>query len=276
MATLLNPYGLGLHAHIVEFLRNPLLTRIIVEYQPPDFRQPITWPFGVLLLIGIGVVTANWRRVPAAHALLLAAWAVLALQAARNVFQFSVLMPALLAPLVADGLNRYAVAHPAGLWARYCSPNRRTMGVPWLGIGTLAALGIVAALGGRIGPWSILRARWTEPPFPLRAVVTLAAPNAPSGPMFNDMAWGGYLLYTGYPQRRIFIDGQQDAYGPTLNRDYLTIATVAPGWDGLLDQYGIAWVIEPPGSPLVAALRAQSRQWRETYRDSTAVIVQRR
>ncbi len=272
-ATVINPYGIGLHLHIIEFLRNPLLTRIIVEYQPPDFSRPITWPFAVLLLLGIGLVATNWRRVPATHLLLLGAWSGLALQAVRNVFQFSLITPALLAPLVISRLNR-AVAAPR-LLARYGSPLRYKLGVPWLFAGTLAGLVTTAALGGWVGPWQVLHAHWTEPPFPIRAAATLTTPDAPSGPMFNDMTWGGYLLYQFYPQRQIFIDGQQDAYGLTLSRDYLTIAGTAPGWDTLLDQYGIAWVIEPPSSPLVAALRAQPTRWRETYRDSTAVILRR-
>ncbi|MDQ2807719.1 MAG: hypothetical protein M3Z04_12555 [Chloroflexota bacterium] len=274
-ATLLNPYGWGLYAHIIEFLRNPLITHITVEFQPLDFRYPITWSFLVLVGVMLVVVARTWRWLPPSHALLLAAGTVLALQVARNVSQFSIIAPALLAPLIQRWIAERAGRQPSGFWARYGTPAGR-LGIPWLFIGTLALLLGVAALGGSVGPWPLLRAAWTEPPLPIRAVATLRAPDAPQGPMFNDMTWGGYLLYELYPQRRVFIDSQVDVYGATINHDYLTIATTAAGWDGLLDHYGIAWVIQRPTSPLVAALHARPDQWRETYRDSTAVILQRR
>ena len=274
VATLLNPYGWGLHAHIIEVLRNPMITHITVEFQPLDFRYPITWPFLVLLGLTLIVVARTWRWVPPSHALLLVAGAILALQVARNVSQFSIIAPALLAPLIQRWIAARASAQPNGFWARYGTPARQ-LGVPWLFSGTVAALLALAALGGSLGPWHILRATWTEPTLPIRAVATLGRPDAPSGPLFNDMTWGGYLLYQLYPQQRVFIDSQVDSYGLSISQDYLTIATAAPSWDKLLDQYQIAWVLQRPNSPLVAALRARPAQWQETYHDTTAVILQR-
>jgi hypothetical protein len=150
-------------------------------------------------------------------------------------------------------------------------------GRPWLLGGTLFALLVLTALGGRLGPVPILNARWTEPPFPIAALDTLEARGAlPGGRVFNHMPWGGYLLYHYHPARLIFIDAQQDMYGDALTADYLTIELAAPGWDTLLARYGIDWVIEVPGTPLAAALRARPNAWQALYEDGTAVVFVRR
>ncbi|HUS17461.1 MAG TPA: hypothetical protein VM536_20890, partial [Chloroflexia bacterium] len=272
LATLLNPYGAGLHLHIFEFVRHPLLTRITVEFLPPDFRQPITWAF-LVMLAGMGALLIAVRgRIAAAHALLLLAWTIFSLQAARNIFQFSILVPGLLAPQVVQLLNR-----ARGLLGRYRTPAGLRQGRPVLFVGTLAVMLLVATFSGRDGRGPGLRARWTSPPFPLGAVAWLQTdPAAPHGKMFNTMTWGGYLLTTLYPAHQIFVDSQQDVYGEALTRDYLTIESLAPGWDTLLDRHGVTWVIEPVGSPLVAALRARPDQWAELYTDPAAAILSRR
>ena len=78
------------------------------------------------------------------------------------------------------------------------------------------------------------------------------------------------------PHRLIFIDAQQDMYGDALTADYLTIELTAPGWESLLTHYGIDWVIEVPGTPLAAALRARPDAWQALYVDGTAAVFARR
>ncbi|HMA37279.1 MAG TPA: hypothetical protein VKY74_22685 [Chloroflexia bacterium] len=275
-ATLINPYGFGLYIHISSFLQNSFLTRIIVEYQPPNPRNPIIWAFGIMLLGMLIVLARTWRRIPAAHLILLAAWTYLALQAARNILQFSVVVPALLAPQLIYLLNQPRQGKRTPLLARYRSRPDLRLGPPWVLGATLLSLIVLAALGGRIGSQLVLRARWTEPPFPIQAVAFIQQQNLPQSKMFNNMTWGGYLLYTLYPRYHIFIDGQQDAYGEALSRDYLTIELAGPGWETLLSHYAIDWVIEVPTTPLAAALRADAARWRVLYEDPTAVILVRR
>jgi hypothetical protein len=276
-ATVINPYGPGLHAHIGEYLQGSFTTRLIIEYQPPDFSRPITWGFLVLVALAAAVLLLTWRRVPAAHLALIGAWAVLSFQTARHILEFSLITAALLAPHLAWLIDRPAPGARAPFWERYRAPAPVRPGRPWLLGGTLLVLLALAAVGGRIGAVPVLPARWTEPPFPIAALDSLEGRGAlPAGRVFNHMPWGGYLLYRYHPDRLIFIDAQQDMYGDALTADYLTIELAAPGWEDLVDRYGIDWVIEAPGTPLVAALRARPEAWRGVYEDETAAVFVRR
>ena len=251
---------------------------LIAEWQHPDLRQPITWGFVAMLVGAALLVLRMWRRVPPAHLAMLAGCTYLAIQAARNILQFSFVVPALLAPRLAELVNARAGQGRGGaLLARYrlAAPPRQEP--PWILAATLGVLLILAALGGRVGNAQVLRAHWTEPPFPIHAVQFVQAnPQMLPGAMFNYMLWGGYLIGTLHPQHLIFISSQQDAYGEALNADYRTIENTGPGWESLLASYDIGWVLERPDVPLVQALRKQPQRWQVVYEDQTAVILLRR
>jgi hypothetical protein len=277
VAALINPYGWDLYVHIWVNTGSPT-TALIAEFQHPDLRQPITWGFVLMLAGMLLVLWRTWRRVPPAHLALLAGWTYLAIQAARNILQFSFVVPALLAPRLAELLNQSSgTGRGSAVLARYRLAAPPRQGPPWILAGTLGVLLILAALGGRVGNAQILRAHWTEPPFPMRAVQFVQAnPQMFGGKMFNYIIWGGYLIGTLHPQHLIFISTQQDAYGETLNADFRAIENTSPGWDTLLARYDIGWVIERPDVPLVQQLRKQPDHWQVVYEDSTAVILVRR
>jgi hypothetical protein len=94
-----------------------------------------------------------------------------------------------------------------------------------------------------------------------------------SGPVFNQMAWGGYLLYT-RPDIPVFIDGQTDFYGPALSREYLTALGGYPGWRDVLDRHEVEWTITHTGATLNQLL-ALDDGWRRAYSDDVATIYRR-
>jgi hypothetical protein len=95
----------------------------------------------------------------------------------------------------------------------------------------------------------------------------------PRGRLFNEMPWGGYLLYK-RPGIPVFIDGQTDFYGEALSRDYLRIRELAPEAFNLLDRYSIDWVLVRSTVPLVQGLDLQP-EWTCSYRDVTATLCLR-
>lgn len=108
--------------------------------------------------------------------------------------------------------------------------------------------------------------------FPVRAVAALDELSV-HGNVFNEMPWGGYLLYT-RPDIPVFIDGQTDFYGEDLSRDYLRIRHLSPGGLELLDEYDVGWVLIPPTVPLSQGLSLDSR-WRLEYEDAVALVYAR-
>ena len=72
----------------------------------------------------------------------------------------------------------------------------------------------------------------------------------------------------------MFIDGQTDFYGEALTRQYEQVLTLSPGWETVLEQYQVQWVLVRTGEPLAAALKNTSN-WKTIYEDKTAVILSR-
>jgi hypothetical protein len=64
------------------------------------------------------------------------------------------------------------------------------------------------------------------------------------GPVFLSDAWGGPFLGVFYPQRKVFFDNRLEAYSEHFARDvYQHIRYGAPGWDRLLDHYGVEFLV---------------------------------
>ncbi len=53
LASLMNPYGIQLHVHIVEYLRAGWIKDLIQEFQAPTFRSEGQLQFEALLLVGL-------------------------------------------------------------------------------------------------------------------------------------------------------------------------------------------------------------------------------
>ena len=96
-----------------------------------------------------------------------------------------------------------------------------------------------------------------------------------TGNMFNDDEFGDYMIFTAWPQYRVFMDGRSDMYGKKIGNDYLRVANVQPDWKEILQKYSISWVVFGTDSALTAALQDQS-DWRAVYSDRVATIFVKR
>ena len=109
--------------------------------------------------------------------------------------------------------------------------------------------------------------------FPVRAVDWVQA-HPMEGQAFNDINWGGYLLYRLWPEQRVFIDSQTDFYGEQFTRQYAEILAGTDGWQSQLQDHDVSWVMIIPTSPLADRLQRDAG-WHVAYRDSMAVIFLR-
>jgi hypothetical protein len=107
--------------------------------------------------------------------------------------------------------------------------------------------------------------------YPVGAVEYLRAHPVESG-MFNDDHWGGFLIWSLWPEHKVFIDGRLDIYeyGGVL-ADYLSIARADQTASVLLQKYDIRACLLPREGPLVARLAA-SPTWQKAYEDGNSVI----
>jgi hypothetical protein len=282
VVTLANPAGIGLWGTSTGFIGNRYLVGHTAEYLPPNFHDASTWPF--LVMIGLLVVFfgLHGRRSepavqPAWSVLPAAAWLVMGLYSTRNAPLFAIVAAPILAASFGDWLA--ANHHRLKLLERFNALDHRLLHTDLSLRGMLWPLVVVVlfAVGLQAGTKLDFQQRGNQfdpKVFPVQAVDWLAAKPQP-GAMFNEFPWGGYLLYRLWPSERVFIDGQTDFYGEHLTRQYEQVLTLSPGWEDVLKQYQVQWVLVKPGGALAGELRARP-DWRVVYEDDTAIILARK
>jgi len=277
-ASLINPNGWRLHAHIVEFLREPVLAKFANEFRSPNFHSGAMRGF-LLQLLTLGALLILVRpRLRATDVLLIGVWGYLALQTVRNVPIFAIIVTPIL------GEHWRVAIHSEGPgrmkeWYRKLSANvtridRSTDGRALVAVVLVLLLGVLAKptlFGGR----PIVVTEILPDHFPVSATRFITAnPRAVSGEMFNDYGWGGYLMLA-LPEHRVFVDGRNDFYGPELIQDFDTVNRAHAGWEDVLRKYKVNWTILPRAHPLNELL-ALHKDWSLAYTDQVAAIYSRR
>ncbi len=278
--TLINPAGIGLWATSAGYIGNSYLVGHTAEYLPPDFHNPSTWPFLLMICLIVTALglqpgkRAEADALPAANVLPSAAWLVMGLYSVRNVPLFAIVAAPLLAVAACEWLA--ASHHRARLLKQFSALDQRLLrteqrlrGALWPVL--VLALAIMGLRSGARLDFQQTGSQFDPQVFPVRAVDWLVEHPQP-GAMFNHFPWGGYLLYRLWPGQNVFIDGQTDFYGEPLTRQYEQVITLAPGWEEVLDRYQVQWAIIPTGSALANALRGQAG-WQVLYEDQTALIL---
>jgi len=260
LATLLNPNGPEILAYPAQYMQGTAERSLIVEWQRPDFTSPFNAPIALtLVLLAVSLLS---RRRPLLW-LLSAASVALSLEAARNL-PFAVL---LLLPVAGSA----AADH----WTMASRARDSATTLPTsLGAGLVAATATACLLAGVLVGGSISGLHPSDDGYPAGGAAFLANQH-PGARLFNDYGWGGYLINRLYPVVPVFIDGREEFYGSTMFGDYLRIIRGKPGWDMLLQQYGVDVVIIRRDSDLAAALRSKSA-WREDFTGPVEAVFVRR
>lgn len=118
---------------------------------------------------------------------------------------------------------------------------------------------------------------WITPWYP-RHAVNFIKQNKIQGPMYNFYTWGGFLIWSMYPEYKVFIDGR--ALEDNVNRTADAILKTYTGWRRNLEAYNINFIFIPvvfreSGHiiPLATALVDDDR-WKLIYiRQNSAVFV---
>jgi hypothetical protein len=110
--------------------------------------------------------------------------------------------------------------------------------------------------------------------FPVAAVEFMRREHPPQ-PIFNEYAWGGYLIWKLYPDYRVYIDGRADVYGDAFLEQFLKTHDGIGSWRAPLDLHGVRTVMIDPNAPLASLLR-EDAAWNKVFEDHQAVIFVKR
>ena len=261
LATCLTPLGLRFWIDVVESLQRIRAMRI-AEWAPPQPGDPalIAFWLALALLVVLAALRgrALWHDAEACergHLTLCAlalALAPLAVSAVRNVPPFLMLaVPAIgaLLPPLPQLARRREQARPA--------LNAAITAVA----ATIAIATVASAYVLRIGHLG-----WA--PLPAASIAKL---NECRGNVYNRYDEGGYLIWFA-PERKVFLDGRQDPYPPSLIAEQVQ-AEATGDVDALLRRYDVSCAFMPSKSLVTARLVDEG--WATLYRDARWAVLER-
>jgi hypothetical protein len=261
-ATLLNPNGIADALYPFSYLGNNASMRYIAEWVSPDFHQPQYLLFeAMVLLLLVGGLAGN-RRARLADVLTLLPFTYLAFDSVRNISLFAVLAAPVIAELLTALLpDAWQVAHRRPVLRSRAVVNLLASIAIVLGIAIPAVL-THATLNAQ--------ARAERQTFPAGAVAYIRTHQVPSRG-FDSYNWGGYLIWTLYPGRFVYVDGRPDMYGNRFMNQYIQAYEGHADWKGLFARNRLCYALVEPSSGIAQAL-AVTPGWHVRYHDAHSVL----
>jgi hypothetical protein len=278
LATLVNPYGLSLYRWIFQLLGEPFFMDLHQEWKSPDFHGKGAIRFELLMLLFPMLLAVSKRRPNLVELGLSLLWFHFAL----NGFRYVPLWVVVAVPLMA----RSSVHIPwlQNLSNQFLSPGEgqrlfasRPGALPWLWsiVGAVLVIGLARCSEGRI-------ARHQPDIIPSESLDLFLQihrewrrTHGQRPVVFHSYDWGGYLTWHGGRDFRNWIDDRNEVQGKEHIEEYFSILETDPGWGEKLDRAHVQLICVHANAPLTFRL-AESSFWRERFRDSWAVIFERR
>lgn len=275
--TLWSPYGSGALREWIETLAMPL-PGFIMEHARLDPTEPLGWATlaigGVYLVTLIGVLPQRLR----AAWLVPLVWFVLAVLRVRNIPLFGVTAAIALADMlpysrVGRWLERYEFFTQTDPASASASSSRgwRGLVVPVLVVAAVAAIqtsGIQMPVVGR---------GWVRfdpsccPAELLPAIDEINRSSLAGEPIFNDMDYGGFLIYHA-PRLRVFVDDRCPLYGTAFLSAYDVARRDDPAQiDVWRERYGFRFALVK-GRRAFDRYLSESPGWRLAARSPEAAI----
>ena len=277
-AILLNPNTWHMVPYAYQTVSIGTLQDFIQEWASPDFHQLQLHPFVWLLLLTLAALGLSPRRADWIDLALVGLFAYMGLLAVRNVALFALVAPPVLSRHAVSALDELA-HQPRLSWlgalthTRPAPRPRRAQGLLNLALLVL----VLVAAGAKIGLDLVGLDEpdvWGEG-LPVGAAEYLRETDLP-GRMFNSYNWGGYLIWSLYPEKPVFVDGRTDLYAlnSQVLEDYVLVHWQRPGWREVFERYGIGYAVTERGGLLDVALAGEGG-WDEVYGDDVAVVYLR-
>jgi len=271
LASLINPYGIQLHVHILAYLRADWIKDIVQEFQAPTFRSEGQLQYEALLLAGlitIGFLLQKRRFTEALWILFLAHASLISVRHA---------------PIYATVATPFIACELSGWWSSGAARLKKS-----------SAARILYQLGADLAPGFRRTSLW--PVVFILVLVVLDAPlkwprDFPSEMFPTDMIhqhadligtgrllttdqWGDYIIYSFYPRQRVYVDGRSDFYGEAFANQYLHLLQGAYDWRAIMQRNGFDVALLPANWPLASLLK-QDPSWRVVADDHSSVLFRR-
>jgi hypothetical protein len=252
LATFANPYHVRLLEVIWDYATQAAPRGLIHELAPPDL-------FGIhfLAVAALAIAAAAGlvirRQANAFDIGLLVAVALVGMRMNRDLWFGALLAAAAMRPPEQKG-------NPVRSWTIVATVCAVLIAMRFLNAVGLLADNDTAAAHARV--------------YPVRAAEFIRE-TSPSGPLFNDITWGGYLAWA-LPEYPVTIDGRTNLYGNERLLQSSRTWSTEDGWmtDEELPKCNI--VLARAGRPFTRVLRARPESWKIAHEDPLAIVFVRR
>jgi hypothetical protein len=242
-AALLTAHGLGVVEMLSAFGGSRAALDLITEWAPPDL---LTFPMAPLFLaIPILIWGAMRGSIGRRDLIVVIPFLALAFSANRSV------LPAWIA------LSPFLAASLQGI-------EGSKKPVPVAVSRVNLALIVLLIAGPLIVPAGV---ELDASRFPLEAAQKLESER-----VFHDDSTGGFLIYSQWPGRLVYVDDRAELYG-AMFEEFALVRAGRPGWDEVLDVNGMDEILLPVGQPLLETVRLAG--WVEAHRDEVFAVMRR-
>lgn len=270
--SVVNPYGIALHKHMVEYLRSDWIKTVVEEFQSPSFRNESVIQFEGLMFLGIGFAGFFISRKKYVEAFLILFWAHNALQSVRHISVFVLVASPIIAAEISRWLRSLCVGKPKDSTPRILESMSEDL-TPACQSGGIWILATILVFVMWKDPQKWPQDFPTEK-FPV-AMVTKHAKLLQQSRVLAPDEWGDYMLYRLYPEVRVFFDGRSDFYGPQLGKDFMGLLQASHEWENLLKKHQFTAAMIPPSWPLASILKMDPT-WKIVEDNGSAILFLKR
>jgi hypothetical protein len=239
--TLLTAHGWGTWEIVLDFVKNRDALNLISEWLTPNFISFALFPFAIGLIALISGAISG--RVRYQDLWVIVPFLLFALTANRSV----PIAALVLAPLFVEPLGRM--------------PIRDTTEKAHQSIANSVILSLILVFA-----WLVPLKGGLKPD--LFAVEALGYVN--EGRLFHNDAIGGYLIYSQWPERRVYIDDRAELYGQRFI-EFVQARDGSSNWKKVFQEFKIHQALLELDDPLTEILTASG--WTETYRDNDFIVL---
>jgi hypothetical protein len=252
VATLVNPYHYGVYLAIFEYVTQSGAFQNIAELHPMFFRSLADWL--VLSLTLTGAFVLGWqRRCSVFYLVLFVTAAFFAFRARRDVWFMALVVAAIVSEFAGtDKYREYFDFTKERVAAVIFSLLLCLYGLSHIRDVSESSLAKVVALH-----------------FPAQAVKFIRS-NQLSGPLYNSLDWGGYLIWS-LPELPVAMDGRTNLHGDERIASSLATWNGATAWKKDPELLRARLIVAQLGKPLTYLIRGDPR-YRLVYEDNTAAV----
>jgi len=252
LASLANPYGLGLHRHILELLSSPWTMKNVSEFKSPSFRTEELYTAMLLLFAGLACITSLIRKRNLVEPLWIVFLAYCSLTSVRHTTIFLLVASPVIAVELSAWWASLAAGQPKTSLLRMFNDVSQQLATGLAGTSLFIPLiiaGLTLAPGIR---WpDAFPEGWVPVPF-----VEANAGRLANRRVFTSDQIADYMIFRNYPRQQVFFDSRHNYYGEKIGDEYLALSQGGPEWKNLLDKYAFDLILCPADAPIASLVRA--------------------